>query len=100
MRGLTRALCPRGVLPERVGVREHGPVRRQAVQATALAVGVAAASALFVLLCRAADVRLVTGDGSGQIALDSVAATIGLLLAFLLYGRFLDSRQQGDALLS
>jgi signal transduction histidine kinase len=45
------------------------------------------------------DVSFVQGDGPGQNALDSVASTIGLLLALIFYGRYLQSRSQADALL-
>lgn len=81
-------------------MRHHGGVRRRAATAAALASGAAVGAVLCVLLVWGAELSWVTREGPGQVALDSVAATVGLLLAFLLYGRFLDSRQQGDALLS
>ena len=51
----------------------------------AVAAVVAAAVAGAVLL---RDVRLAAAGGAGQTALDSTAATVGLALAYLLYGRF------------
>lgn len=72
-----------------------GPASRT----TALAVAAALGSAGVLVLASAGDLRWDTGQVAAQVALDSVAATVGLLLAFLVYGRFRESRLQGDALL-
>jgi signal transduction histidine kinase len=45
------------------------------------------------------DLRLASARGAGQVALDSAAATIGLCVAFLLYGRFRLSGLARDLLL-
>jgi signal transduction histidine kinase len=75
------------------------PVVGSSARTAALA---AAAGLLSVVLTAAvvgADLALVSGGSHAQIALDSVAATIGLLLGYLVYGRFQRSRTRQDALL-
>jgi len=74
---------------------------RARVQARTAGLALAAATVAFLLtlLLVAEDTAFVSGDGPGQSALDSLAATVGLLLAFLFLGRFQESRLQGDALL-
>lgn len=64
-----------------------------------LAIGAALAAATLTLLLVVEDVAFVRGEGEGQGALDGVAATIGLLLALLLYGRYLQSESRADAVL-
>lgn len=63
----------------------------------ASAAGALAAAVTYVVV--QADVRIADDDGYRQMALDSAASTIGLLLAYLLYGRFRRSCQVRDALL-
>ena len=73
-------------------MRETVP-RRRVVLVVALAVLVALAATFAVVL---ADVR---GGREGQVGLDTAAATIGMLVAYLLFGRFRESCQLRDLLL-
>ncbi|MFP5219125.1 MAG: sensor histidine kinase [Actinomycetes bacterium] len=61
--------------------------------------GAAAVSAVVTAVVVVADVAVVTDASAAHVALDSVAATIGLLLAFLVYGRFRQSHSSRDLLL-
>ena len=74
---------------------DGGPSLRTVLAAS----GAALVAVGLTLVVTGADVRLVSAGSSAQVALDSIAATTGLLLAFLVYGRFRESRSQRDALL-
>ena len=78
----------------------HAEVHEGLNARTVALAGATAVTAVAVTLGSAHwQLRWVSGDGYGQVALDSVAATVGLLLAFLVHGRFLQSRLRRDALL-
>lgn len=67
---------------------------------TALTTAVALVGAAVLSWAVASNRLAVVSTGSyGETALDSIAATIGTLLAYLLYGRFVGSWSRRDALL-
>jgi signal transduction histidine kinase len=63
----------------------------------ALAAGLLAVAGTAAVV--AADVTFVSAAGRGQLALDTVASAVALLLGFLVYGRFHETRLHRDALL-
>lgn len=87
-------------LPPRADLRQDACViTGVSTRTAALPAAAALASVVITGVVMALDLSVVSDGGYGQVALDSVAATIGLLLAYLVYGRFRESRSRRDLLL-